>query len=275
MFLGCATTSAAAGFLGKTYWNVWDLYGAILEQFWSPAARAGIIFACLGMILSVLATNAGTNSLPVGADLAGLAPRWINIRRGQVACALLAPLLVPWMIIANASTFLAFLGSYTVFLCPIMAIMIIDYFVLRKGNVHLPSLHSPSREGIYHFYHGWNLRAMAAWLAGVAFTVHGVAGNIDKTSVNQASKNMYKLGFLLSSILGGLLYWILCLIWPVKVVPDGRECDVLGFESLAKTDGFFDDESLADIIGHVEGVPVRESSNFGYETKVIDLEKRS
>lgn len=68
MFLGCATTSAAAGFLGKTYWNVWDLYLNILLQFWSPEARAGITFVSLGMMLSVIATNAGTNSLPVGAD---------------------------------------------------------------------------------------------------------------------------------------------------------------------------------------------------------------
>lgn len=68
MFLGCATTSAAAGFLGKTYWNVWDLYLNILLHFWSPAARAGITFVSIGMMLSVVATNAGTNSLPVGAD---------------------------------------------------------------------------------------------------------------------------------------------------------------------------------------------------------------
>jgi NCS1 family nucleobase:cation symporter-1 len=63
MFLGCATTSAAAGFLGKTYWNIWDLYLNILLKFWSPAARAGVIFCSLGMMLSVLATNAGKSRM--------------------------------------------------------------------------------------------------------------------------------------------------------------------------------------------------------------------
>lgn len=70
------------------------------------------------MLLAIIATNAGTNSLPVGADITGLWPRWINIVRGQVLCASLAPLLVPWKIIANAESFLTFLGSYTVFLMP-------------------------------------------------------------------------------------------------------------------------------------------------------------
>lgn len=46
MFLSCATTSATAGFLGKTYWNVWDLYDGILTAYWGPGARAGIFFAC-------------------------------------------------------------------------------------------------------------------------------------------------------------------------------------------------------------------------------------
>lgn len=29
MFVSCATTSASTGFLGKSYWNVWDLYDAV------------------------------------------------------------------------------------------------------------------------------------------------------------------------------------------------------------------------------------------------------
>lgn len=74
------------------------------------------------MILAIIATNAGSNSLPVGADITGLWPKYINIVRGQVLCALLAPLCVPWKIIASASSFLTFLGSYTVFLMPICGV---------------------------------------------------------------------------------------------------------------------------------------------------------
>jgi NCS1 family nucleobase:cation symporter-1 len=274
MFLGCATTSATAGFLGQTYWNVWDLYLNILLQFWSPAARAGIVFVSLGMMLSVVATNAGTNSLPVGADLAGIAPRWINICRGQVFCALLAPLLVPWKIIADAASFLAFLGSYTVFLCPICAIMIVDYFIIRKGNVHTPSIYDTSSTGLYKFFHGWNLRAMVAWVCGVVFVVHGVAGSIKPTSVSQASKNMYKLGFILSFLMGGIVYYGLCMIWPVQVLPTAHEGEVLGFEQLALTDGYFEGESERDITGEIHGVARSDTgSELVSELKVLPEEK--
>lgn len=249
MFVSCATTSAATSVLGKSYWNVWDLYNAILTEYWSASARAGIFFASLGMMLAVAATNAGSNSLPVGADTTGLFPRYINIVRGQVICALLAPLCVPWKIISSASSFLVFLGSYTVFLMPICGIMVVDYWIIRKGNFHIPSLYTKAPGTPYRYKNGWNLRAIAAWVAGVAFTVHGIAGSLDKNAVNQASKNMYKLGFLLSFLMGSLVYYVLCLIWPVPVYPEGKSDEDTSFEAMTGSEGFFYDENVDSIRG--------------------------
>ncbi|KAK2015879.1 putative allantoin permease [Colletotrichum eremochloae] len=250
MFLSCATTSAASGVLGKSYWNVWDLYNAILTEYWGPGARAGMFFASAGMILAIIATNAGSNSLPVGADVSGLWPRYINIVRGQVLCALFAPICVPWKIIASASSFLTFLGSYTVFLMPTCGIMIVDYWILRRGNFHVPSLYTKAESSPYAYYKGWNLRAVVAWLSGVIFTVHGIAGNLDQDSVNQASKNMYKLGFLLSLFMGSLVYYMVSLLWPVQIYPTGMDTEItMGFESMAASEGFLPGESIETIRG--------------------------
>lgn len=155
------------------------------------------------MMLAVVVTNAGSNSLPAGADLTGIFPKWLTIVRGQVLCAVMAPLLVPWKIIASATSFLTFLGSYTVFLMSICASMVVDHWLVRKGNFHVPSLYVCSPESPYGYFKGWNLRMLAAWVSGVACTVHGVADSLVPTSVSVASENMYKLGFLLSFCMGG------------------------------------------------------------------------
>jgi NCS1 family nucleobase:cation symporter-1 len=266
MFLSTATTAAATQVLGKSYWNVWDLYDAILDQYWTPGARAGMVFASFGMMLAVLVTNAGSNSLPVGADLTGIFPRWLTIVRGQVLCAVLAPLLVPWKIIASATSFLTFLGSYTVFLMPICACMVIDYWLVRKGNFHVPSLYTSSPQSPYSYYRGWNLRMLAAWVAGVAFTVHGVAGSLDPDSVADASKNMYKLGFILSFSMGGLVYYSLCLIWPVQILPIGADRE-LAFEELAANEGFFNHETVGTITGVLEGEEVDGTQHYVANSK--------
>lgn len=267
--MSCATTSATTGILGKSYWNVWDLYDALLTEFWSPGGRAGIFFAAFGMVLATIATNAGSNSLPVGADGSGLLPRYLTIVRGQVICAVLAPLCVPWKIISSASTFLTFLGSYTVFLMPVCGVMVVDYWVLRRGNLHVPSLYTKATGTPYAYLHGWNLRAVAAWVAGVAFTVHGIAGSLDPDAVNQASKNMYKLGFLLSFFMGAGVYYVLSVIWPVPVYPEDHvaadyDGDTGSFEYMARSEGFFAGEN----VDRIRGILVGDHGVVEYETPV-------
>jgi NCS1 family nucleobase:cation symporter-1 len=143
------------------------------------------------MVLAIIATNAGTNSLPVGADITGLLTRYINIVRGQVLCALPAPPCVPWKIISSASSFFTFLGSYTVFRMPTCAIMLVDYWLIRRGNFRVPSLYTRDPASPYAYCHGWNLRSVAAWIAGVAFTVHGIAGSLRADALKRASKDTY------------------------------------------------------------------------------------
>lgn len=255
MFISCGTTSAGMSLFGTAYWNMWDLYNAILTTYWGPAARAGIAFASIGVMLSIVATNIGSNSLPVGADISGLWPKYINIVRGQVFCVVLAPLLVPWKIIASATTFLTFLGSYTVFLMPICGTMIVDYWIVRRGNFYVPSLYTVAHGTPYVYWYGWRFRAVAAWVAGVAFTVHGIAGSLSPHSVNQNSKNMYKLGFLLSLAMGSFVYYVLCLIFPPPVypespnAPDVNDPERMKFEHMAESEGFLPCENYDDIKG--------------------------
>lgn len=259
MFISTVTTASATGVLGKSYWNLWDLYDAILDKYWTAGARTGMVFACFGMMLAIVITNATTNSLPVGADLTGLFPKYLTIVRGQVLCAFLAPLLVPWKIIASASAFLTFLGSYTVFLMPICASMIVDYWIVRRGNFHVPSLYTTTEGSPYRYYKGWNLRMLAAFLGGCAFVVHGVAGSLKPHSVNQVSKDMYKLGFLLSAFMGGLIYWVLSVIWPPMLLPAGHE-QHLAWEAMVPSEGYLEGESVANITGLIEGTsPGRDS----------------
>ncbi|CAL5871875.1 uncharacterized protein PFLUO_LOCUS6129 [Penicillium psychrofluorescens] len=247
MFLSAGTTSAAKGFLGTSYWNVWDLYDAILTTYWGAGARAGIFFACFGMILAIMATNAGTNSLPAGADMSGLVPRYINIVRGQIICGLLGPLFFPWKIIANATSFLTFLSSYTVFLMPVCGIMVVDYWLIRRGNIHVPSLYSREPASPYTYWKGWNLRAMAAWLAGTAFVIHGVAGALKPGLTDQASKNMYKLGFFLSFLMSSAVYYAGNLLFPTQIYPEGKQDTPKTWEYMADSEGFFDGESVLTI----------------------------
>lgn len=99
------------------------LYGEVL---WDPLRlidkwdnRAAAFFASFSFALSTIGTNISANSLSAANDMTVLLPQYINIRRGQVICALIGSwVLCPWEILASAPGFLSFMAGYTVFLGP-------------------------------------------------------------------------------------------------------------------------------------------------------------
>ncbi|KAL4904097.1 hypothetical protein BDW74DRAFT_185766 [Aspergillus multicolor] len=232
-FLGLASTASIQGKWGTAYWNIWDLLSAILDHEWTPASRCAVWLVAFSFLISQFGTNFGGNSIPFGADMTGLFPRFLTIRRGQVLCAILGICVVPWKLLASAGDFLSFLGSYNIFMAPLCAIVIADY-ISRKGNIHVPSLYNTSKGSLYWFWSGVNYLAVFAWIAGVALGLPGLVGEYQPQSVNAAAKNMFKMGWILTFVVAGVAYAVVFCMGT-----EGR-----GWEYLAKEgrNGFLDGE---------------------------------
>lgn len=111
-FTGIAVTSAGEVLYGETLWDPLHLVDR-----WEN--RAAAFFASASFVLSVLGTNVSANSLSAANDMMVLFPKYINLRRGQVICAILGGwALCPWEILATAPRFLNFMSGYTIFLGP-------------------------------------------------------------------------------------------------------------------------------------------------------------
>ncbi|GAO16363.1 hypothetical protein UVI_02049820 [Ustilaginoidea virens] len=82
--IGIVVTSAAKDVIGgDVLWNPIYLLAAIQEYYGSSSAvRAGVFFAGLGLVASQLAISLILNAMSCGMDMAGLWPKYINIRRG-------------------------------------------------------------------------------------------------------------------------------------------------------------------------------------------------
>lgn len=58
--------------------------------------------------------------MPFANDITAAFPKYMNIRRGQVLCAVIGFACNPWLIQAKASTFFNFIGGYSTFLGPLV-----------------------------------------------------------------------------------------------------------------------------------------------------------
>ncbi|EFX04884.1 uracil permease [Grosmannia clavigera kw1407] len=225
--VGLVTTSAAQKIYGSVYWNPPDLLMVMMDQGdGSSRSRAGVFFLAFGFMLTAMFENICGNSVAGGIDLAGLFPRYINIRRGAILTFVAAWVVQPWQLVNKAATFVSVLSSFSVFLCPIMGIMTTDYFILRHRKIKLSHLYHPETSD-YWYWHGVNWRAIPAWLCGWAPTVGGLAYKASgRTDGAKALYQLYYMAFLIGFFTSAIIFYALNKLFPVLGMGEYDEMDV-------------------------------------------------
>lgn len=169
--IGLVVTSACQKLYGEVYWNPPDLLLRMMDDGQgSSKARAGVFFLSFGFMLTTMFENVCGNAVAGGIDLAGLFPRYIDIRRGAIITFICVWVCQPWQLVNEAATFITVLDSFSVFLAPIMGVMACDFYLLRKGNIKLSHLYR-TKDTEYWYWHGVNPRVIPAWICGWAPTI--------------------------------------------------------------------------------------------------------
>lgn len=181
------------------------------------APRWFLLPICLLAFIGGLST--GTTALyGSGIDVSSMLPRWFNrvsatIMIGGLATALIFIGRFAFDLASSISTFATLIGTFS---CPWMLIMVLGY-VARRGHYladDLQVFNLGLRGGHYWFFHGWNLRAMCAWLP---------AALIGLACVNLPGEFVGPLGHIagevdasvpISLLLGGSLYLIFLNLFP-------------------------------------------------------------
>lgn len=205
--------------------------------------------------------------IPFGSDSTMLFPRYLTIPRGQLLVEFLGFAICPWKILTSASVFTTFLAGYGLFMASVVAIMIVDYFLLTKGNVFISHLYNGSRENKHYYYmRGWNVQAVIAYVCGIALPFPGFVGTLG-ANVSVPAQRLGHLGWLLSFATSFVVYYVLCLVWPTRnqrlVKQMGLAWEEMGDREVVSFDGTVIPESVE---GHLEGRVVVE-----YQA---DVEKR-
>ncbi|KAI9750068.1 MAG: Altered inheritance of mitochondria protein 18 mitochondrial [Chaenotheca gracillima] len=207
-FIGIAASSAGEQKYGTLEWDPM----ALISNWENRACR---FFAAFAFALAALGVNISANSLSAANDLMAMAPRYINIRRGQILCAVLAWALVPWKILASAGSFLNFMSAYSIFLGPIAAIMVMDFWVIHGMKYDVLSLYRP--DGVYRYGStGVNWRAIVAFVVGVAPSLPGFINSINPSIQVGVGVHPYQFGWLLGFAGTSLVYVSLSVAFRAK-----------------------------------------------------------
>ncbi|KAF3908304.1 hypothetical protein AA313_de0206714 [Arthrobotrys entomopaga] len=228
--LGIVTASMNTDAGGQPIWNPVDLLMDRLARNYTFLTRAACLFCAAGLITSQLAQNVLGNAYAAGMGLAGLFPKYINIKRGCILAAILSWAFQPWQFYYVSTMYLDIMSDFSVFLMPLTGIMISDYFLVRRQKIQLTHLYTRDTQGSYYFTCGVNWRAVFVWLACVAPAVPGMVDNLTVKDRSQVTATiLYYRGFCIFGFVQSLvLYWVLMKILPAKNLGEQDEVDVYG-----------------------------------------------
>ena len=212
--IGVVVTSASSQILGTLIWSPIQLLGAIQDHYDSSSGvRAAVFFAGFGCTCAQLSINVLLNSVSCGMDMAGLAPKYLNIRRGAYILAAMGLASNPWQILSSASTFLKVISGLGTTTAPKTGIMLCDYLLIRRMHLRIEHLYLGTPESVYWYYKGFNWRAFAAFFLTIWLFLPGFIMSLIGQGPNNWTK-IFNITFLLGVGLSFTTYGALCFISP-------------------------------------------------------------
>lgn len=211
--LGVITTSATSEFLGgnNIQWNPLIMLQQVQAKWYTPRCRAGTFFAGVGLLSVTVFINYTQNCVSSGMDVANLLPRWISRLRGSVIFSILGVLANPWRYLTQAETFITILSSFGVFMSPAAAILVTDFWLVRKTLWNIPDLYRPG--GIYWFWKGLNWRAFVAYFCGMSWALPGFVYAMGGPPVSSGWTHLYQVSFFFGYVVSGGLHVALNWTW--------------------------------------------------------------
>ncbi|CDO93426.1 unnamed protein product [Kluyveromyces dobzhanskii CBS 2104] len=216
--MGIVTASALLEKYGESFWMPNDICMFWMQQNYNAKSRAAGFFAGLGLLISQLGVNCISNAISGGMDLASIFPRYINIRRGSLLIMILAWPTQPWLFYNTTSAFLTVMSSFTVFITPLIAMFVCDYFVIRKGVIKLSDCYIDASSSIYWYQGGINWKNVVCFLCGSA---PGLPGLIHSANPNiPISTGIYRFfcgSFIFQFAVTFALYFIINTIFKPEI----------------------------------------------------------
>ncbi len=196
--LGVVLTAASETLVGETVADPVRLIGYIDSPFW-------VVLAMLLIIIATISTNTASNIVSPTNDFQNIAPKLINQTRGVLMTGAVGVLLMGYDLLQKAGVippgvsleqmYSNWLLGYSSLLGPIAGIMAVDYFLIKKQRLDVPSLYMDN-----HAYPAVNIAGFIAFGVPVALTL---------LSLLTGTMNwFYDYGWFTGSALGAIVYYV-------------------------------------------------------------------
>jgi len=171
---------------------------------WDPIALLAkfdnvwvVVISQILMIIATLSTNIAANVIAPANAFSNLLPKKISFRTGGVITGLIGIIIFPWLLLNEIQSLLIDVSAV---LGPVLAILVCDYYLIRKKEVQLAELYKT--DGIYAFGgSGFNKAAILSLIIGAFIAIGG--------KWIPAMSSLYAVSWFSGFIVSFILYYLL------------------------------------------------------------------
>ena len=163
------------------------------------------VVVLLFIIVASASTNLVANYIPAQYSLINFLPTKLTLRSASFIISFLGLFVgIFWLTFLSQIGILSFIDTFGCFFGPLFGVMVVDYYLIKKGSLSNKDLYSTERESIYYYSGGWHIRGVYSLLLGFIFA----ASTIWNTN----------LMFLQSSawIIGAFISWLTYYLLTIK-----------------------------------------------------------
>jgi nucleobase:cation symporter-1, NCS1 family len=127
-----------------------------------------LIIGALTFAIATVGINIVANFVSPAYDLSNAIPKYIDFKRGGLISAILALLVTPWNIYNSPVAINYFLGGLAAFLGPLFGIIIVDYYLVKRGHIDVEGLYQAEEASPYWYEGGVNRHAVLIFVISAA-----------------------------------------------------------------------------------------------------------
>ncbi len=169
----------------------------------SGAARVVVaLISLVGIAIATVSVNIAANVVSPANDFANLSPRHISFKTGSIITGVLGIALLPWKLLATFGNYVfTWLIGYSALLGPIAGIMIADYWIIRRRELHVEDLYREKGR-----YPSFNPVAIGALVLAILPNLPGFLGALELIHPPAFFSAIYAYAYFIGFILAALFY---------------------------------------------------------------------